>query len=75
MLERECFKIFDQIQIYTYMQIKKLAIHLRIALLLKIWLSMNTLDGSVEHGVLALDVVVFAYHKGYCNNNDEGDKK
>lgn len=36
---------------------------------------IDKLNGPVELGVLTLDVVVFAYHKGYCHYSDEGDKK
>lgn len=36
---------------------------------------MDKLNSPVELGVLALDVVVFAYHKGYCYNSDKGDKE
>lgn len=36
---------------------------------------MDKLNSPVEQGVLALDVVVFAYHKGYCYDNDKGDKE
>lgn len=36
---------------------------------------MDKLNSPVEQGVFALDVVVSAYHKGYCHDNYEGDQE
>lgn len=33
------------------------------------------LNSPVELGIFALDMVVFAYHKGYCHDSDEGNNK